>query len=102
MRREQDDKKKKATNRFLPQTAQLQLCFCCSFIFLSTVSFSILTRLRRSSSDRFSQNSFIRSRSSEVLVLHILLLALADDWALAGVGRGGWVADVFDDGGDEW
>jgi len=63
----------KITNRFRPHTAQLQLCFCCSFILRRTVSFSILTRLRRSSSPSPSQNSLMRSRSSVELVPHILL-----------------------------
>lgn len=49
--------------RFLPQTAQVQPCFCCSFILRRTASFSILTRPRRSLSDSPSQKSRIFSRS---------------------------------------
>lgn len=62
------------THRFRPQTAQLQLCFCCSFIFLNTVSFSTLTKFRLSSSDKFNQNSLIRSLSSVVDVDQIFEL----------------------------
>ena len=90
----------RATYRLRPQTAQLQLCFCCSFIFFKTASFSILTRFRRSSSPRPSQNSLMRSRSSVVLVDHILLF-FGCCWLAAG-GRGLWGADALEDGGDGW
>ena len=88
------------TNRFLPQTAQVQLCRCCSFIFFRTASFSILTRFRRSSSPRPSQNSLMRSRSSVVDVNHILLF-LAGCWPVAG-GLGLCGAEALEDGGDGW
>lgn len=77
-----------ATHRFRPQTAQLQECLCCSFIFLRTVSFSTLTRFLLSSTLRFSQNSLILSLSSVDDVLQILLLLVVVDgcggvcWAL--------------------
>ena len=91
------------TYRFRPQTAQLQLCFCCSFIFLSTASFSTLTRSLRSCSPRLSQNSLIRSRSSSEFVLQILFaflgLLLLPDPALPTGARCFPEAVEFDDGG---
>ena len=81
----------------------MQLCFCCSFIFLSTASFSILTRLRRSSSPSPSQNSLMRSRSSVVEVLQILLFLA---WGAVGAPFAGglcfWGAEALEDGGDGW
>ena len=49
--------------RLRPHTAQVQPWRCCSFIFLSTASFSILTSERRSGSFNASQKSRIFSRS---------------------------------------
>ena len=95
-------KSRQNTYRFRPQTAQVQLCFCCSFIFLRTVSFSILTRSRRSFSLRPSQNSLMRSRSSVVLVLQILLFGLtfAEAAAWGPGGRCFCGADALEEGGD--
>ena len=102
MKREQEGTR--STDRFRPHTAHIQLCFCCSFIFLRTASFSILTRFRRSSSPRASQNSLIRSRSSVVLVDQILLLLFPLGFPgvpFAG-GRGLWGAEALDEGSDGW
>ena len=66
--------------RLRPQTAQLQRNFCCSFIFLRTVSFSTWTSFCRSFIERPSQNSLMRSRSSAELVDQILAL-LAEAFA---------------------
>ena len=96
------EKGKDNTDRFRPHTAQLQLCFCCSFIFRNTASFSTLTSALRSSSLSPSQNSLIRSRSSVVLVLHILLFdfAFVEFCAVPPGGRCFWGADALEDGGD--
>src|SRR6516225_10848865 len=64
--------------RFRPHTVQLQECFCCSFIFFSTASFSTLTRDLRSSSLSDSQNNLIRSRSSWEDVFHIFSFDIPD------------------------
>ena len=92
-------KDERGTDRFRPHTAQLQLCFCCSFIFFRTASFSTLTRFLRSSSPRPSQNSLMRSLSSVEDVLQILLFLA--DWVLAGafclVLCG---PEAFEEGGD--
>ena len=91
--------RERGTDRFRPHTAQLQLCFCCSFIFFRTASFSTLTRFLRSSSPRPSQNSLMRSLSSVEDVLQILLFLA--DWVLAGafclVLCG---PEAFEEGGD--
>lgn len=89
----------RGTDRFRPQTAQLQLCFCCSFIFFRTASFSTLTRFLRSSSPRPSQNSLMRSLSSVEDVLQILLFLA--DWLLAGAFcLLLWGPEAFEEGGD--
>ena len=57
--------------RLRPHTVQLHECFCCSFIFFSTASFSTLTNDRRSVSSSDNQNSLMRSRSSAVDVFQM-------------------------------
>src|SRR5437868_5359736 len=76
--------------RFRPQTVQLQECFCCSFIFRRTASFSTLTRDRRSSSPSSSQNCLMFSRSACVDVFHIrsVILWVARNAALERGGGG--------------
>jgi hypothetical protein len=86
------------TYRFLPQTAQLQLCLCCSFIFRNTVSFSTLTNSFLSFSPSPNQNSLIRSRSSVEFVDHIFA-----GLGLDGVEVEGWAIrdlDAFEEGGE--
>src|SRR5690349_1541364 len=74
--------------RFLPHTVQLHVCFCCSFIFLRTASFSTLTRDLRSVSLSPNQNSLIRSRSSCEFVFHIFSLDIPGRSCCGGGGGG--------------
>ena len=72
----------RGTDRLQPHAAQLQLCFCCSFIFFRTASCSTLTRFLRSSSSKLSQNSLMHSLSSVGDVFQSVLVLV--DWVLTG------------------